>query len=105
MGILVNNRLGEFADVIPEIRNSTAGSPMLLFVDPFGIAPIKYQEFKTLLDREWPIDVILNFSHIAVYRLATDYPHLITEAIGSKSIYGYVRTIPSYGYIGEQQIR
>lgn len=85
MGITANNKLGEFAEVIPEIRSSTAGSAILLFVDPFGIAPIKYQEFRTLLNRPWPIDVILNFSHRAVYRLATDHPHLITEAIGSDS--------------------
>ena len=84
-GVTANNLRGKFADLIPEISEITAGSPLLLFVDPFGISPIKYQQFKTLLNREWPIDVILNFSHRAVYRLATNHPHLITEAIGSEN--------------------
>lgn len=82
-GVTANNLRGKFADLIPEISRTTAGSPMLLFVDPFGISPIKYEQLRTLLNRRWPIDLILNFSHRAVYRLATNYPHLITEAIGS----------------------
>ncbi len=82
-GITANNRFGEFADVINDIHDQTFQSPMLLFVDPFGIKPIKYQQFKTLLERRRQIDLILNFSHRAVYRLATDYPDVVTGAIGS----------------------
>ena len=56
---------------------------MLLFVDPFGISPLKYGPFRVLLGRRQPVDLILTFQHKAVYRLVKDHPHLISEAIGS----------------------
>ena len=82
-GIKVRNERGEFSDFIVEIQEATKGSTVLFFVDPFGISPLKYEKFRLLLGREWPIDLILTFPHRAVHRLATEHPHLVTEAIGS----------------------
>lgn len=84
-GINVINRHGEFSALVPEIERETRGSPVLLFVDPFGISPLKFHEFRPLLERRWPLDLILTFQHRAVHRLASVHPHLITDAIGTAS--------------------
>ena len=41
-GILVVNKRGEFSSLLTDIEQKTRRSPMLLFVDPFGISPLKY---------------------------------------------------------------
>ena len=82
-GILVVNQRGEFSSLLTDIEEETRRSPMLLFVDPFGISPLKYGPFRVLLGRRQPLDLILTFQHKAVYRLAKDHPHLVSEAIGS----------------------
>ena len=84
-GININNRCGEFSRLSQEIADTTRNAPVLLFVDPFGLSPLKYDQFRILLHRPWPLDLILTFQHKAVHRLATDYPHLITEAIGTNA--------------------
>ena len=81
-GIRVVNKHGEFSALISNIEQKTRGAPVLLFVDPFGISPLKYDPFRALLHRGAPLDLILTFQHKAVYRLAKDYPHLVSEAIG-----------------------
>ena len=68
---------------MPQIAQETQGSPVLAFVDPFGISPLKYDQFRSLLHRRWPLDLILTFQHRALHRLAKDHPHLITDAIGT----------------------
>lgn len=83
-GVTVHNKLGEFSQFAAEIARSTQGSALLLFVDPFGISPLKYDVFKPLLQRSSPLDLILTFQHRALHRLAKNYPHLITEAIGTE---------------------
>ena len=45
-GINVINRHGEFSTFIPKIVRATQGSPVLLFVGPFGISPLKYDQFR-----------------------------------------------------------
>lgn len=82
IGIRVHNDHGEFSERIAEIEGVTRQSPILLFVDPFGL-PLNYAQFRMLVRRPWPVDLILTFQHRAVYRLAKDYPHRISEAIGS----------------------
>ena len=82
-GIRVVNKQGEFSPLISRIEQETRGAPILLFVDPFGISPLKYAPFRALLRRRQPLDLILTFQHIAVHRLAKNHPYLITEAIGS----------------------
>ena len=83
-GVTVHNKRGEFSQYVLEIASTTQGSALLLFVDPFGISPLKYELFKPLLTRASPLDLILTFQHRALHRLAKDYPHLISEAIGNE---------------------
>lgn len=82
-GLIVRNERGVFADLISSVVEETAGCPVLLFVDPFGISPLKYDSFRQLLRRQPPLDLILTFQHRAVHRLAAVRPNLITEAIGT----------------------
>ena len=79
----VRNERGEFSALAGEINRTTSGSPILLFVDPFGIKPLVYSEFRQLLSRRSQIDLILTFQHTAIPRLAKDHPHLISQAIGT----------------------
>ena len=82
-GLQVRNERGEFSDLVGLIDQTTSGSPILLFVDPFGIKPLVYTRFRPLLTRRSPVDLILTFQHTAVPRLAKDHPHLVSQAIGS----------------------
>ena len=56
-GVSVLNEHGEFSALVPQIAQETQGSPVLAFVDPFGISPLKYDQFRTLLHRRWPLDL------------------------------------------------
>lgn len=82
-GFHIRNERGEFSDLAGEINRTTSGSPILLFIDPFGIKPLVYSEFRQLLSRRSPVDLILTFQHTAIPRLAKDHPHLVSQAIGT----------------------
>ena len=82
-GVMVRNVRGEFAQLVPEIERETSASPILLFVDPFGLSPLIYSQFQILLRRPRPIDLILTFQHRALHRLAKEHPNIISAAIGT----------------------
>ena len=84
-GVHVRSERGRFSSLIVEIEKATQGSPILLFIDPFGLSPLEFSEFQILLRREAPTDLILTFQHRALHRLATEYPHIISSAIGSET--------------------
>ncbi len=84
-GLKVSIKQGDFSNFIADIDESTKDSPVMLFEDPFGISPLKYDVFKPFLQRQSPLDLILTFHHRAVHRLFKDRPELVTEAIGTDS--------------------
>lgn len=81
-GLTILNRHGEFSELIPDIEYETRGSPVMMFVDPFGLSPLKFEPFRLMLGRQGPLDIILTFQHQAVHRLATEHPDLISDAVG-----------------------
>ena len=105
-GFHIRNERGAFSDLAGEINRTTSGSPILLFVDPFGIKPLVYADFRQLLSRRAPVDLILTFQHTAILRLAKDHPHLVSQAIGTDAwlagwdqLQGYARQtehVPSF---------
>ena len=82
-GLKIRNERGEFSNLVGDINQATAGSPILLFVDPFGLKPLVYSQFRQILGRRSPIDLILTFQHTAVPRLARNHPDLVSRAIGT----------------------
>lgn len=81
-GVTATNLRGEFSPLAPRIEAETQDCAILLFLDPFGVSPLKYEAFRVLLSRRAPLDLFLTFHHRATHRLAENHPHLISEAIG-----------------------
>lgn len=81
-GIRLELRNGAFVDYVSEIADMTAGSPLLLFVDPFGLRGFEPRKLAPLLDRDTPIDIIFRLHHRAIPRLAPRHPDIITGAVG-----------------------
>lgn len=54
---------------ITELLNSCEGSPLLAFLDPFGLA-IEFQQLEALAQRRAPTDIIMNVSLSALRRNA-----------------------------------
>jgi len=70
---------GRMEDYIDELLNASAGLPMLVFVDPFGLG-LRFDSLKRLAQRSEPTDIIVNVSLSAVRRYSghltsgKDYP-------------------------------
>lgn len=83
-GVEIYNINDDFSNSIAQILRIVGDSdPVLAFVDPFGIKPVKFNRLQRLIERSGEIDMFLTFNTPAVSRLATDNPNLISEAIGS----------------------
>lgn len=80
----VENRQGDFSDLVAEIRETIQDDPALVFIDPFGISPLKFAKLLPLIERSGKTDLILTFHAPKVDRLAKEYPDYITDAIGSE---------------------
>lgn len=83
-GVPIYNLRGDFSELIPDIsRIIGEDDPSLLFVDPFGISPLKLKKLRPLLGRPGETDLVLTFNTRSLDRLRTERPYLITEAIGT----------------------
>ncbi len=83
-GVPVYNFKGDFSEVIPEILEIVGqDDAMLVFIDPFGVRPLKFDNLKPLVSRQGETDLFLTFHTPAVSRLVTEYPDYVTEAVGS----------------------
>ena len=84
LGVSIHNLPGDFSDRIGDIvRIIGQNDPALVFIDPFGLSPLRFSKIKPLLKRPGEIDLFVTFMTGAVSRLATDHPEIITQAIGS----------------------
>lgn len=69
-GDAVVNRLGAFGDHIDFILTTTAGNPVVAFLDPFGAKGLRWEAVKRLLSRSAPTDVFIRFDQRTLGRLA-----------------------------------
>lgn len=84
-GVPIHNIHGSFSEEIARITDLIGErSPLLAFVDPFGVAPLDFDLMRPLLSRPGEIDVIMTFNHRSIRRLK-DRPDLILRAIGSSA--------------------
>jgi three-Cys-motif partner protein len=72
-GDLVLNLQGTFADNVSRILRETARSPVLCFLDPFGVKGIDWHIIKELIHRSVPTDFWIRFDHSTLFRLAGFY--------------------------------
>ncbi len=71
---------GKFEDKIREILNIIKKSPAFFFIDPFGLAPIKFDILKPIFEREAITELLINFSIKGLQRLAGNLDaHTITK--------------------------
>lgn len=86
-GIPIHNIHGSFSEEIARITKLIGErSPLLAFVDPFGVAPLDFDLMRPLLSRPGEMDLIMTFNHRAIPRLRKDHPDLILRAIGSSDM-------------------
>src|SRR2546422_218634 len=84
LGVPIHNLPGDFSDRIADIvRIIGQEDPALVFIDPFGLSPLKFSKIKLLLQRSGEIDLFITFMTGAVARLAKQHRDLVSEAIGS----------------------
>lgn len=83
-GVPVYNLKGDFSQVIPEILEIVGqDDAILVFIDPFGVKPLKFDKLRPLVSRAGETDLFLTFQTSAVYRLETQHPQYVTQAVGS----------------------
>ncbi len=82
-GARIINRKGLFADHVAEIIDITSGSPVLLFIDPWGFTGFNFDALRPFLEREAPLDIIFRLHHGAIHRLKPDNENLVTATVGS----------------------
>jgi three-Cys-motif partner protein len=73
-----------FWDSVPNIAGFVGESPAFVFVDPFGLADLKFKPLISLCNSLPTIDLMVNFMSPAAPRLAPAHGRLITEAVGSE---------------------
>ncbi len=84
-GVALRNLPGDFCEQISVIMEIIRDDPVLVFVDPFGIKPLRMAKLLPLLRREAEIDLMLVFQTPAVYRLARVRPNYVSDAVGDDS--------------------
>ena len=83
-GVLIYNIQGDFSENIPKILEIIGSDdPILLFIDPFGLSPLKFDKLSPLIKRSGEVDVVITLNTRAVARLVADHPDIIASAIGS----------------------
>jgi three-Cys-motif partner protein len=82
-GVPIHNLQGDFSQSIPQIMGIVGSDdPILVFIDPFGVSPLKYEALRPLTSRRGEVDLILVFQSRAVARLYGTHPDYMTEAVG-----------------------
>lgn len=74
---------GDFWERAGQIPLITRDEPVLLFVDPFGVAGIRFDVLATLCNALKRVDIIINFRSPVVSRLAPELAERVTQAVGS----------------------
>lgn len=83
-GVLIHNLNGDFSELVPEIlRVVGQDDPALLFIDPFGISPLKLDRLCMLVSRPGETDLVLTLNTRSLDRLRAVTPHLISAALGT----------------------
>jgi three-Cys-motif partner protein len=83
-GVPISNLKGDFSEVIPEILKIVGqADAILVFIDPFGVKPLKFDKLRPLVSRPGETDLFLTFQTSAVYRLVAQHPQYVTQAVGS----------------------
>lgn len=67
---LVTNFCGDFSDYIPTILEEIGSCPALFFLDPYGLAPIKFDNLRPIFQRTASTETLINFSRRGLHRLA-----------------------------------
>jgi hypothetical protein len=76
---------GDFWQMIPEVSKKTAGQPVFIVVDPFGVKGLDYQKLASLCNASPKCDLVVTFVSSAIPRLEAQYPAAIELAIGSRA--------------------
>jgi len=83
-GVPIWNLKGDFSEAIPGILEIVGqDDAVLVFIDPFGVKALEFDKLRPLVSRRGETDLFLTFQTSAVYRLVTQHPQYVTQAVGS----------------------
>lgn len=90
---LVTNLYGSFSEHIPTILETIGSCPALFFIDPYGLAPIKFGNLRPIFRRTASTEILINFSRKGLQRLAGNLDAEPETEKGKKAAETKVRTL------------
>lgn len=72
---VVNNKRGEFGNLVPDIMSEVGETPAIFFIDPYGPSDVHFSYLKPILERRQPItELLINFDLDGLRRMADVLP-------------------------------
>lgn len=83
---IVQNEMGQFGALVPNILSIIGETPALFFIDPYGPSPLHFDYLRPALERKQSItELIINFDVDGLRRLADDIRANTKTEVGRKA--------------------